>query len=1083
MSDAIAKTIALASVDFDPFADAAAPSPLPLTEPQAEVWAAVQMGDEASCAYNQCYALKLRGPLSVESMASAFRQVMKRHDALRVRIDAEGQSQEILATASIALPVVDLSGQSQEARAAAIARILEAETMRPLDLTGGSTVRTTLVREAADLHRLIVTAHHMVCDGWSSAVLLGDLARLYAADRHGLPAELPVASSYRDYVAGEAMRPDADRRADVDYWAQQYGDSIPVLDLPVDAPRPGLKTYSGARQELRLDEALCRALKAAGAKHGCTLFVTLLAGFEALISSLSGQDDFVVGVPIAGQTLIENSHLVGHCINLVPLRCRIEPAAQFVDHLKSVRQALLDAQSHQQVSFGSLVRQLNVSRDPSRTPLVSITFNFDKLGAPFNFGDLLLEAVESPPKRFVNFEIAINVVDQGQDLMVECEYNTDLFHGATIGRWLGHFKVLLEGIASDPEQPVEELPLLTGIERHRLLVEWNDTAREYPTDSCVHALIEAQAQRTPEDTAVKAGAMELCYGELNSQANRLARVLRARGVGRGQRVGLCMERGAEMLAALLGILKAGAAYVPLDPGFPAERLRFMAEDAQIELLVSTTDLAGSFGLARERQVLLDLDAAVIAHQSDLELTPDGALGARTEDPAYVIYTSGSTGKPKGVVVPHRAVVNFLTSMAREPGLSADDVLVAVTTLSFDIAVLELQLPLILGATVVMASREEAVDGQALSALLEQHRATVMQATPVTWRLLLEAGWKGTPNGNFKALVGGESLPKDLADQLIKCGVESWNMYGPTETTVWSSCARITDTANGISIGKPIANTTVYVLDARMNPCPIGVPGELYIGGAGVTLGYWNRPELTAERFIPDPFSATPGATLYRTGDRARWRNDGALEHAGRLDDQVKVRGFRIELAEIEAVLAEHPAVSQAAVNLWTLNANDARIVAYCVPAKAGGLAQISLRKHLRARLPEYMIPQNFLAVDAIPRTPNGKIDRRRLPAPGVTPDHFQAHEAPADPVEATIAEIWTDLIGPARSIGRADKFFEMGGHSLLALRALRQIEKQLGVKLDFNLLFQESLAEIATKCRNGPILGAGSNQETPQELG
>jgi acyl-coenzyme A synthetase/AMP-(fatty) acid ligase len=406
-------------------------------------------------------------------------------------------------------------------------------------------------------------------------------------------------------------------------------------------------------------------------------------------------------------------------------------------------------------------------------------------------------------------------------------------------------------------------------------------------------------------------------------------------------------------------------------------------------------------------------------------------------------------------------------MACEPGITADDVLVAVTTLSFDIAVLELQLPLTVGAKVVIASRDEAIDGHTLSTLLEQHRATVMQATPVTWRLLLDAGWSG--KAPFKVLVGGETLPKDLADRLLARGLELWNMYGPTETTVWSTCAKITDTSNGITIGKPIANTTVYILDAQKNLCPIGVPGELCIGGEGVTLGYWNRAELTAERFILDPFSTALGATLYRTGDRARWRNDGMLEHLGRLDDQVKIRGFRIELGEIEAALAEHPHVRQAAVHLWTVKANDVRIVACCVPAKAGVLAPINLRKHLRARLPEYMVPQHFLPVDMIPLTPNGKVDRRRLPAPVVTESRIVIDEATSDPVEARIAEIWTKLIGPTQPIGRTDKFFEIGGHSLLGVRALRQIEDKLGVRLNFRVLFQETLGEIAMRCRSRRI--------------
>ena len=532
MTDEKSPGVPLTPVDFDPFAETAVSDVLPLTEPQTEIWAAVQMGSDASCAYNQCFVLTLRGALSAESMQNALRQVMDRHDALRVSIDPETQHQLISGSSQIVLPVIDLSGHSPDSRTAEIEHLLHIETTQPFDLAAGPLVRAKLIREAPDVHRLVITAHHIVCDGWSSAVLFGDLARIYAADRHGLPAQLPVASSYRDYVAREAVRADdAQARADADYWAQQYADSIPVLDLPLDAPRPGIKTYSGARQELRLDESLCRALKAAGAKHGCTLFVTLLAGFEALLSRLSGQEDFVVGVSMAGQTLLENGHLVGHCVNLIPLRCRIDAAARIADHLKNARHALLESQSHQQLTFGTLVRRLKVPRDPSRTPLVSVTFNIDKIGAPFNFGDVMLEAVESPPKRFVNFEISINVVDRGRDLVLECEYNTDLFTPATIARWLGHYKVLLEAIASDPEQRIDELPLLTGIERHQLLVEWNDTAADYPTDALLHRLFEAQAARTPDAVAVMFEDQRLSYHELDARANQLARHLQRRGVG------------------------------------------------------------------------------------------------------------------------------------------------------------------------------------------------------------------------------------------------------------------------------------------------------------------------------------------------------------------------------------------------------------------------------------------------------------------------------------------------------------------------------------------------------------------------
>lgn len=1044
MSDAGHGGMPLIPVDFDPFAEAAADS-LPLTGPQKEMWLAVQMGDEASCAYNQCFCLTLRGPVSAESMQNALRRVMDRHDALRVTIDADGERQRLGGPSAIALPLVDLSQHAPQSRADEIARILEAEKTTPFDLAAGPLLRAVLVREDADLHRLVLTVHHIVCDGWSSAVLFADLGALYAADRQGLPARLPDAVRFRDYVAGEVARAeDSQARADEAYWLQQYADSVPVLDLPLDRPRPGVKTFNGARRELRLDEPLYRALKSAGAKQGCTPFVTLLAAFEAMLARLTGQDDFVVGVPMAGQAQLENGHVVGHCVKMIPLRCRVEPASGFADHLKRTRTSFLEAQSHQQLTFGSLLHKLSVAWDPGRTPLVAVTFNIDRIGAPFQFGDAALERVESPAKRFVNFELAFNVVDSGRDFLIECEYNTDLFSQDTVARWLGHFRTLLEALAADPGRRIDELPLLTDAERRQVLVEWNDTKADSPAAALMHGLFEAQVARAPQRKALEFGGQTLSYAELDARAARLARFMRSRGVGRGQRVGLCLERGPDMVAAVLGVLKAGAAYVPLDPMFPEERLRFMAKDAELALLVSMAAHEGIFGLPREQLLLLDADAAILAAQTAKRLAADASLDARPEDPAYVIYTSGSTGTPKGVVVPHRAVANFLTGMSREPGMAAEDVLLAVTTLSFDIAVLELQLPLAHGATVVIASRDDAADGFALRALLEQARATVMQATPITWRLLLEAGWRGETG--FKALVGGEALPRDLADQLISCGVELWNLYGPTETTVWSTCARVADTANGISIGKPIVNTRTYVLDARKNLCPVGVPGELCIGGEGVATGYWRRPELTAERFVPDPFSTEPGARMYRTGDLARWRNDGTLEHLGRLDFQVKIRGFRIELGEIEAGLASHPSVRESVVVAREDAPGDQRLVAYVVP-RDGESRPAVLQQFLSLRLPPYMIPDDVVTLAALPRTPNGKIDRKSLPAPErASPAAQASYVAPRSPVEEAVAASWRKALQLER-IGVHANFFELGGRSLTFVRMISEINSRYKIRL------------------------------------
>jgi amino acid adenylation domain-containing protein len=564
-----------------------------------------------------------------------------------------------------------------------------------------------------------------------------------------------------------------------------------------------------------------------------------------------------------------------------------------------------------------------------------------------------------------------------------------------------------------------------------------------------------------ERVALRSGAHRLSYVVLDRRATQLARALRRRGIGRGMLVGLCVSRAVGMVVAQLGILKAGAAYVPLDPAYPAERLAYMAEDAQLALLVSETEFVPLLDWPRERTLLLDADASLVHAESEAALAPEPALDAQPQDPAYVIYTSGSTGRPKGVRVPHGAVVNFLLSMAREPGLDAGDVLVAVTTLSFDIAVLELLLPLCVGAQVVLASREQVLDGRALRALLESSAASVMQATPSSWRMLIESGWQGSPG--FKALIGGEALAPDLAQQLLaRCG-SLWNLYGPTETTVWSSCWKVVAPEQGIRIGRPIANTQVHVLDEHGQRCPIGVAGEIFIGGAGVTLGYHDRPELTAQRFVRDPFSDAPQARMYRTGDRGRWTHDGQLEHLGRLDDQVKVRGHRIELGEIESVLAEHAQVARAVVIVREDRPGDARLVAYVV-ARQGASAPdaTGLREHLRSRLPSYMLPQHFIALAELPLLPNGKIDRKALPAPAqVTDEHSAAsNELPQTTAEQLVAQIWQELLNIPHVV-RTDNFFDLGGHSLLAMRALHLLQQRAGIVLELRRLVFENLAQIA----------------------
>ena len=898
---------------------------------------------------------------------------------------------------------------------------------------------------------------------------------------HGEPSKLPSPQPFRNYVAQAKLG--VSLKEQEAFFRKLLGD----VEEPT-APF-GLTDVlgNGSRiEEARafLDPILSRRLFETGQRIGASTASLFHLAWAQMLARLSGREEVVFATCLLGRMNAAQGadRLLGPCINTVPMRLSLGDAS-ILEGVRETHTLLAQLLRHEHAplalaqrcsavgpnipAFNSILNYRRPSRGVGRQSQgLSETGAKTKASAK-NVKVTEWFSEEIKGREFIrflertNYPLTLSVDDFGEGFRLVAQVQSPPINPQRI---CDYMRTALEQLAgaleSAPNASLRTLDVLPDAERNQLLHEWNDTKADYPACAPIHRVVEAQVDRAPERTAVKFGAITLSYIELERRANRIAHVLRSHGVGRGQRVGLCFERGVEMIAALLGILKAGAAYVPFDPGFPRERLRFMAQDAELTWLVSTSDLAGNFDLPRERQLLLDIDAAVLASHPDRRLTADAALDARSEDPAYMIYTSGSTGKPKGVVVQHRAVVNFLTSMAREPGMTADDVIVAVTTPSFDIAVLELQLPLTVGAAVVIAHHDEIMDGHALRGLLEEHRATVMQGTPITWRLLLEAGWKG--ERAIKALVGGEAMPKDLADELIACGVELWNMYGPTETTVWSTCARITDTSNGITIGKPIANTTVYVLDAEKNLCPIGVPGELYIGGAGVTMGYWNRPEFTAEQFIPDPFGTTPGATLYRTGDRARWRNDGALDHLGRFDDQIKIRGFRIELGEIEAKLSQHPAVGEAVVLAREDKSGDKQLLAYYVRAPdAEAVDAQALRRHLWAALPGYMVPAVYVRLDALPLTANGKLNGKALPVPGDAAYAARGYEAPANEIEMLLARIWAEVLNLER-VGPNDNFFELGGHSLLALRLVGRVRSTLGTKIGIDVLFRApTLREFA----------------------
>ena len=655
------------------------------------------------------------------------------------------------------------------------------------------------------------------------------------------------------------------------------------------------------------------------------------------------------------------------------------------------------------------------------------------------------------------FDLGFYIYDHEDGLGLTLQYATDLFDASTIARMAEQLKTLLASIVSGPERSVSELDLLPEAERRTLVEDWNQTAMDLPREPCVHAAIEAQATRTPNAIAVSMGSDALSYAQLDMRSNRLARYLTKAGVGLGTPVGVCVTRAPSMLVALVGVLKASGAYLPLDPSFPQERLSFMVRDSGAPVILTQESLLDSWRDHEGVTLLsLDTDGGAVARESGAAMSS----AATPASLAYVIYTSGSTGRPKGVQIEHHSLTNLLRTMQREPGLAPDDRLLAVTTLSFDIAALELFLPLLVGGRVVMASREDASDGKRLGALMESERVSIMQATPSTWRMLVGSGWKG--DGQLKAICGGEALTRELADELLERTGALWNVYGPTETTIWSTLERVERGTDPVTVGRPIRNTSIYLLDEHRQLVPTGAFGELCIGGAGVARGYVRRDDLNAKRFIPDPFSKDPGSRVFRTGDLARLRADGRLELAGRLDDQVKVRGFRVELGEIEHVLDAHPKLEQAVVVADEDTLGDKRLVAYVVSAGESIPSVPELREHLKEKLPDYMIPSAFVELDTFPLTPNGKVDRKALPAPDDSrPKAESEYVAPRTTIEEKIAEIWKELLGIDR-IGIRDNFFDLGGHSLMAVHLFNRIEERFGIRLPLTTLFQSAaLAELA----------------------
>jgi amino acid adenylation domain-containing protein len=1052
----------------------------PLSFAQQRLWFLDQL-EPGTALYNVPANLRLTGALDVPALERALTEVVRRHEALRTvfHLFGEAPRQVVLPPAPVPLPLEDLSGLPEDARRAALRERTTREAVRPFDLEAGPLFRATLLRLGAEEHVLVVCMHHIVSDGWSLGVLVRDLAALYDAFRQGRPSPLPelpvqyadVAVWQRENLEGEAL----DQQ--VAYWREQLAGAPTVLELPTDRPRPAVQTFDGASHRVELPASVVEPLRALGRREDATLFMTLLAALQVLLSRWSGQRDLVVGSPIAGRTHSELEDLIGFFVNTLVLRARMDDDPTFVELLGRVRETTLDAYGNQDVPFERLVEELNPPRDMSRAPLFQVMFTLQNLGSRVAQGGTLAIEVDQGDAGMSKFDLTVSAFETAGGVGCHFIYNTSLFDAGTIERMAQGFGTVLEQVAAHPELRVSELELLSPGERARIVEAWNATEAGYPADRCLHALFEAQAARTPDAVAVVHEDTSLTYGALNERANRLAHHLQRRGVGPEVRVGLCLERGVEMIVAILGVLKAGGAYVPLDPAYPAERLAFTLADAGVPLVLAQEAVRATLpAVAGVEVVSLDGAAAEIAG----ERAENPASGAAPDTLAYVIYTSGSTGRPKGALVEHRNVTRLFSATDAWFGFDSSDVWTLFHSYAFDFSVWEIWGALLYGGRVVVVPLEAAPDPEAFHALVQRQGVTVLSQTPSAFRQFIRTDAERGGDLALRYVVfGGEALePASLREWVQRRGVDAprlVNMYGITETTVHVTYRALTREdvfeGSGSPIGVRIPDLQLYVLDEGMRPVPVGVPGELYVGGAGVARGYHNRPGLTAERFVRNPFGA---GRLYRTGDRVRWLADGSLDHLGRLDEQVKIRGFRIELGEIEAALLGHAGVRECAV-LVREDDGEKRVVAYVV-GEAGADA---LRARLHRMLPEYMVPAAFVPMDALPLTPNGKLDRRALPAPEFTAA-ADTYVAPATPSEEAIAAIWADILR-LEQVGATDNFFELGGHSLLATQVIARVRTTMEVALPVRTLFEtrtvRELAERvdAEKARGGSgMRGIGS---------
>ncbi|MFP2929773.1 amino acid adenylation domain-containing protein, partial [Pyxidicoccus sp. 3LG] len=1033
--------------------------PLPLSFAQQRLWLLDRL-QPGSVAYNVWTVLRMEGRLDVAALERSFTELVRRHESLRTLFPDEGglAVQVIAPPGDFRVGMTDLSGR--EDRELEARRLAREEASRPFDLARGPLLRVTLLRLAEAQHQLLLTMHHIICDGWSWGVLVRELEALYLAFSSGrLPALPALPVQYADYCVWQRswLRDEA-LESQLTYWRAHLDGAPHALELPTDFPRPPVSSSRGATFQFQLPLALSLELQALCRREGVTLFMALLGAFQAVLSRHSGQEDIVVGTPIAGRRFAELEGLMGFFVNTLALRTRLEGDPSFRELLGRARETTLGAHAHQDIPFEKLVEELRPRRDLGRTPLFQAMLVLqntpDVTASPARGPDALSLHPVDLESETAKFELTLGFAETSEGLRGWAGYRTDLFRENTLRGLVGHLRGFLEAVTANPRLRLSEVDLLTPAERQQVLRGWNGMAAEAEVDSCVHHAFERQVERTPDAPAVAFEDTVLTFTQLNARANQLAHHLRTLGVGSDVPVALRFERSVEMVVALLGVMKAGGAYVPLDVAWPGQRLDFTLQDCSAPVLLTQSRLAGEWTPSAGTQVLcLDaLPASLPSHNP--------APAASAGNLAYVIYTSGSTGTPKGVMVQHRSVLNLTHALARTvyAGQPAGLRVSVNAPLAFDGSVKQ-WVQLLDGHCLCIVPEDTRQDPEAMRGWLRRRRVDVLDCTPSLLRLLVEAGLLEDEHAPKLLVPGGEALDEGLWKQLASAPrTRTFNVYGPTECTVDSTAFEVKGETRP-TIGGPLVNVSVYVLDARWKPVPVGVPGELFISGAGLARGYLRRPDLTAERFVADPYSPTPGARMYRTGDRVRWLADGTLEYLGRTDFQVKLRGFRIELGEIEAALAQHPSVRQALVLVREDVPGDQRLVAYVVPTSTPDVSE--LRTFLSRRLPSYMVPSAFAVLGALPLTPSGKVDRRALPAPEASSAAMgSVYEPPRTPLEESLAAIWAQVLRVEKErVGRHDDFFALGGHSLLATQVVARVRSILGVDVPLRALFEAPTVE------------------------